>query len=75
MSLFVSLRGVTELAEFRFNLGDWISPAGDMISYELCEQLPGTYMRLQALAKAANDHQLQASGDVPGDWHMPAWVC
>jgi hypothetical protein len=75
LSLFVSMHGATELAEFRFNLGDWISPAGDMISYELCEQLPGTYLRLRALAQAANDHRLQTHGDLPNDWCMPRWVC
>jgi hypothetical protein len=64
-NLLVSMRGVAGMVEFRFNLGDWISPAGDLISYEWCDQLPGTYLRLQALAEAASKSQMQRDAHPP----------
>ena len=76
-NLLVSMRGVPGMVEFRFSLGDWISPAGDLISYEWCDQLPGTYLRLQALAEAASrsrTHDAHPAGNAD-ECQMPRWIC
>ena len=74
-SLIVGMRNAARPVEFQFNLGDWISPSGDMISYEWCDQLPGTYLRLMELA---THHRMEPDVQSTGrsaDWQMPGWIC
>jgi hypothetical protein len=51
-TLFARVPGLAGITEFRYNLGDWISPSGLMISCELCEQPPATRVSLR-LAQAS----------------------
>jgi hypothetical protein len=53
-SLFAVIPGIPGVTEFRFNLGDWISAKGHMISFELWDQPPLTHASLRLMAATHN---------------------
>jgi hypothetical protein len=48
--LYAMVPGLRGLMKFRYNLGDWISRDGHVISFDLCEQPLGTRLSLMASA-------------------------
>jgi hypothetical protein len=51
-TLYAMVPGILGLMKFRYNLGDWISRDGHVISFDLCEQPPGTRLSMMASASS-----------------------
>ena len=53
-TLFALVPGIGRVVSFRFNLGDWISDHGHLISHEFGDQPRMTRVSLRRLASPAN---------------------